>query len=62
MTPRARFTIARRTVRRMVRAARMADPRAAKAEYFAAVFALNQANARALFPAALRCHHSMGRP
>lgn len=56
MTPRQRFRIARRTIRRMVRAARMLDIHTARCEYYEAIFELDRANARPLFPAALRCH------
>lgn len=56
MTPaQLRFRIAYRTVRRMKRAARMLDPKAAQAEYYSAVFELTSAGARPLFGAALRC-------
>lgn len=62
MTPRQRFRIAHRTVRRMVRATRMKDPRAGEAELFAAIIEINRANARPLFQAALRCHQAIGGP
>ena len=55
IAPKYRFRVAHRTVRRMVRAARMQDPKQGQAEYFAAVLELNAAGARPLFGAALRC-------
>lgn len=58
MTPQQRFRVAHRTVRRMVRAARMDDPGAARVEYYEAIFDLDQAGARPLFPMALRCHEA----
>lgn len=61
LNTRDRFRIARRTVRRMVRACRMENPGAARAEYFQAIFELDGARARPLFRAALRCH-SASRP
>lgn len=55
-----RFRIAHRTIRRMARAARMNDTKAAQAEYYAAIFELTAANARPLFGAALRCNSITG--
>ncbi|MFA5941385.1 MAG: hypothetical protein WC809_18690 [Sinimarinibacterium sp.] len=56
MNTRHRFRVAHRAVRRMVRAARMPDTAAARCEYFEAILSLDAADARPLFPAALRCH------